>query len=59
MWLLDSTISFLGPNAYQLRNSHSYLSDYKQEKDMYLRTQDLIMNFYTNGNVNLNHFIYV
>jgi hypothetical protein len=46
MWLLDCTISFLGPNAYQLRNSHSYLSDYKQEKDMYLKTQDLIQFLY-------------
>ena len=46
MWLLDGTISFLGPNAYQLRNSHSYLSDYKQEKDMYLKTQDLIQFLY-------------
>jgi hypothetical protein len=46
MWLLDCTISFLGPNAYQLRNNHSYLSDYKQEKDMYLKTQDLIQFLY-------------
>jgi len=46
MWLLDSTVSFLGPNAYQFRNSHSYLSDYKQEKDMYLKTQELIQFLY-------------
>jgi hypothetical protein len=46
MWLLDSTISFLGPNAYQFRNSHSYLSDFKQEKDMYLKTQDLTQFLY-------------
>lgn len=46
LWLLDSTVSFLGPNAYQLRNSHSYLADYKQEKDMFLKTKDLIHFLY-------------
>ena len=46
LWLLDSTISFHGPNAYQLRNSHSYLSDYKQEKEMYLKTKELIQFLY-------------
>jgi hypothetical protein len=47
IWMLDSTVSFLGPNAYQLRNSHSYLSDYKQEKEMYLKTEDLIKLLYS------------
>ena len=46
MWLLNSTLSFHGPNAYQLRNSHSYMDDYKQEKDMYLQAQDLIRFLY-------------
>jgi len=39
MWLLNSTVSFLGPNTYNHHSSH--LSDYKQEK-----TQDLIQLLY-------------
>jgi len=46
MWLLNSTLSFHGPNAYQLRNSHSYLEDYKQETNMYTKTQELIQFLY-------------
>ena len=42
MWLLDDTVSFLGPNAYQLRNSHSYLKDFEEEQAMYLKTNDLV-----------------
>lgn len=42
MWLLNGTVTYNGPNAYQLRNSHSYLNDYYQEKEMYLKTEDLI-----------------
>ena len=36
MWLLNGTVTFNGPNAYHLRNSHSYLNDYYEEKEMYL-----------------------
>jgi hypothetical protein len=42
MWLLNGTVTFNGPNAYQLRNSHSYLNDYYEEKEMYLKTENLI-----------------
>jgi hypothetical protein len=42
MWLLNGTVTFNGPNAYQLRNSHSYLNDYYEEKEMYLKTESLI-----------------
>ena len=42
MWLLNGTITFKGPNAYQLRNSHSYLNDFYQEKEMYMKTEKLI-----------------
>ena len=42
MWLLNGTVTFYGPNAYQSRNSHSYLNDYYQEKEMYLKTENLI-----------------
>ena len=42
MWLLNGTVTFNGPNAYHLRNSHSYLNDYYEEKEMYLKTENLI-----------------
>ncbi|CAF0813477.1 unnamed protein product [Brachionus calyciflorus] len=42
MWLIDETISYNGPNAYQLRNPHSYLKDFDDEKSMYLQTENLI-----------------
>ena len=44
MWMLNGTITFNGPNAYQLRNSHSYLKDFYEEQDMYLKTEKLIEN---------------
>jgi len=46
MWLLNSTISYHGPNAYQLRSFHSYMGDYDLEKDMYFKTQNLIKLLY-------------
>ena len=42
LWLIDSTVSFYPPNAIQIRNSHSYLNDFKEEQNMYTQTEDLI-----------------
>ncbi|CAF0852096.1 unnamed protein product [Brachionus calyciflorus] len=42
MWLINETISFNGPNAYQLRNAHNYLKDFNQEKSMYLQTEKFV-----------------
>jgi len=42
MWLLDDTVTFLGPNAFQLRNAHSYLKDFEEEKSMYSQTEQLV-----------------
>ena len=42
IWLLDGTIQFYGPNAFQQRNSHSYLSDYKEEPVLYMQTEALL-----------------
>ena len=42
MWLLDETLTFRGPSAFQIRNSHSYLKDFDDEKLMYLKTENLI-----------------
>ena len=42
MWLIDETVTFRGPSAYQIRNSHSYLKDFEEEKSMYLQTENLI-----------------
>lgn len=46
MWLINGTVCFRGPNAYQLRNSHSLLSDFEQEQQMYLKTEKLISFLY-------------
>ena len=42
LWLLDDTVTFLGPNAHQIRNAHSYLKDFEEEKDMYSQTEALV-----------------
>ena len=42
MWLLNETITYNGPNAFQLRNSHSYLKDFELEKSMYSKTEQLV-----------------
>ena len=42
MWLLDETVTFRGPSAYQIRNSHSYFKDFYDEKLMYLKTENLV-----------------
>ena len=42
MWLLNDTITYNGPNAFQFRNSHSYLKDFESEKAMYSKTEKLI-----------------
>lgn len=42
MWLINETVSFNGPNAYQLRNAHNYLKDFEQEKSMYFKTEKLV-----------------
>ena len=42
MWLLNDTITYNGPNAFQNRNSHSYLKDFESEKAMYSKTEKLI-----------------
>jgi hypothetical protein len=42
LWLINGTVQFNGPNAFQLRNVHSYLKDFKEETDMYLKTEDLV-----------------
>ena len=43
LWLLDETITFRGPSAYQIRNSHSYLKDFEEERSMYFQTEKLII----------------
>ena len=46
LWLLNGTVSFYGPNAVQFRNSHSYLKDFEEEQDMYLKTEKLVKFLY-------------
>ena len=42
LWLLDDSVTFLGPNAHQIRNAHSYLKDFEDEKSMYSQTEALV-----------------
>lgn len=47
LWEIDGYLSFFGPNANQVRNSHSYLEDFIDEKDLYHKGSDLV-NFLVN-----------
>ncbi|GFR95441.1 conserved uncharacterized protein [Elysia marginata] len=42
LWEIDGRLAFYPPNAYQRRNSHSYLEDAKEEDQMYRSTEKLL-----------------
>ena len=42
VWEIGGHLSFFPPNAYQLRNSHSYMADAEGEKIMYYDTDRLL-----------------
>ncbi|XP_059154465.1 uncharacterized protein LOC131939953 [Physella acuta] len=42
MWEVGGRLAFFPANAFQKRNSHSYLKDAEQEKDMCFRTEELL-----------------
>ncbi|XP_067682738.1 uncharacterized protein [Haliotis asinina] len=42
LWEMGGNLGFFPPNAFQKRNSHSYLSDAKDEKDLYFQTESLV-----------------
>jgi hypothetical protein len=42
LWLLNGTVGFRGPSAFQFRNSHSYLKDFYEEEKMYAKTNELV-----------------
>ncbi|XP_046346723.2 probable glycosyltransferase STELLO1 [Haliotis rufescens] len=42
LWEMGGNVGFFPPNAVQKRNSHSYLSDAKEEKDLYFQTDRLV-----------------
>ncbi|XP_067669910.1 uncharacterized protein [Haliotis asinina] len=42
LWEMGGNLGFLPPNAFQKRNSHSYLSDAKDENDLYYQTERLV-----------------
>ncbi|XP_059176757.1 uncharacterized protein LOC131956380 [Physella acuta] len=43
MWEVGGRLAFFPANAFQERNSHSYLEDAGQEKDMYFHTEELLL----------------
>ncbi|XP_050404791.1 uncharacterized protein LOC126820736 [Patella vulgata] len=42
MWEIDANLGFFGPNAFQKRNSHSYVKDAQDEDMLYFMTHDLV-----------------
>ncbi|XP_048249064.1 probable glycosyltransferase STELLO1 [Haliotis rufescens] len=42
LWEMGGNVGFFPPNAVQRRNSHSYLSDAQEEKDLYFQTERLV-----------------
>lgn len=42
MWDVGTQLSFFGPNAYQFRNAHNYLLDFKEEKLLYYEAPRMI-----------------
>ncbi|XP_046546913.1 probable glycosyltransferase STELLO1 [Haliotis rubra] len=46
LWEIGGNVGFFPPNAVQKRNVHSYLSDAKEETDLYFQTERLL-NFLT------------
>ncbi|XP_067649693.1 uncharacterized protein [Haliotis asinina] len=42
LWEIGGNVGFFPPNAFQKRNSHSYLSDAKEETDLYFQTERLL-----------------
>ncbi|XP_046564892.1 probable glycosyltransferase STELLO1, partial [Haliotis rubra] len=46
LWEMGGNVGFFPPNAFQKRNAHSYLSDAKEETDLYFQT-DGLLNFLT------------
>ncbi|XP_046551374.1 probable glycosyltransferase STELLO1 [Haliotis rubra] len=42
LWEMGGNLGFFPPNAFQKRNSHSYLSDAKDEKYLYFLTERLV-----------------
>ncbi|XP_046542284.1 probable glycosyltransferase STELLO1 [Haliotis rubra] len=42
LWEMGGNLGFFPPNAYQKRNSHSYIRDAVNEKDLYFQTERLV-----------------
>jgi len=42
MWELDTFLTFFPPNAVQIRNSHSYLDDFIDERELYHQSSDFV-----------------
>jgi hypothetical protein len=47
--ILDDTTTFLGPYAHQIRNAHSYLKNFEEEKDMHSQTEALVVSKFNIG----------
>jgi hypothetical protein len=54
LWELDSSLLFLSPTVYQLRNQHNLVKDFQEELPLYTKVHDLIelLNKYQSTNLN-------
>lgn len=55
MWDINSYITFFPPNAVQYRNSHSYLDDFIDERELYHLSSSLV-EYLVNWKSNKAHF---
>lgn len=42
LWCMDSSVLFLSPSVYQLRNEHNLMKDFSEEIPLYTQVHDLI-----------------
>ncbi|XP_046377890.2 probable glycosyltransferase STELLO1 [Haliotis rufescens] len=42
IWEMGGNLGFFPPNAFQVRNAHSYLKDATEEKDLYFKTERFV-----------------
>lgn len=42
LWEIDSEMIFISPSVYQKRNIHNFMKDFKDELDLYLKSEELV-----------------
>jgi len=42
IWEIDSEMVFISPSVFQKRNIHNFMKDFKDELDLYVKSEDLV-----------------